>query len=67
MANADTPRGFWPVRHLTGGLIRANEYAILSTLAENIFKGDMVKLVAGGEIQVAAAGDRVLGALHGCE
>jgi len=66
MANADNPRGFTPVRHLTGGTIRANEYRIADDYATAIFAGDLVKLVAGGGIEVAAAGDRVLGVFQGC-
>ena len=67
MANADTPRGFWPLRHLTGGTVRLAEYTIASAYGTDIFKGDMVKLVAGGGIEVAAAGNRVLGVFHGVE
>ena len=32
MANADVARGFWPLRHLTGGTIRTSEYAIAVVL-----------------------------------
>ena len=67
MANADTPRGFWPVRHLTGGTIRANQYLIASGATGNIFSGDAVKLVAGGGIEVAAAGERIVGVFEGVE
>ena len=67
MANADTPRGFWPLRHLTGGTIRANVYPIATGYATGIFRGDMVKLVAGGGIESAAAGNRVLGVFDGVE
>lgn len=65
MANTDAPRGFWPIRHLTGGVIRAREYLIASAYAANIFSGDLVKLVAGGGIEVAAAGARVVGVFEG--
>jgi len=51
MANADTPRGLWPIRHLSGGTIRAEEFTIISTLAENIFKGDLVNIAASGGIE----------------
>ena len=67
MANTDAPRGFWPVRHLTGGTIRASEYTIASAYATAIFMGDMVKLVAGGGIEIAAAGARVIGVFQGVE
>ena len=65
MANADVPRGFWPIRHLTGGTIRTNEYAIATGYGTNIFKGDVVKLVAGGGIELAAAGNRFVGGFKG--
>ena len=54
MANSDTPRGFWPIRHLTGGTIRQSEYTIATGYATALFKGDIVKLVAGGGIEAAA-------------
>jgi hypothetical protein len=31
MANADTPNGFIPLRHLTGGVIRPQEYPIANS------------------------------------
>jgi|TARA_Y100000034_G_scaffold136836_1_gene216217 hypothetical protein len=67
MANTDSARGFWPVKHLTGGLIRANKHTIATGFATNIFKGDVVKLVAAGGIEDADAGDRVLGIFNGVE
>ena len=65
MANSDTPRGFWPVRHLTGGTIRQSTYTMASGYATNIFSGDVVKLVAGGGIEAAAAGNRFVGVFAG--
>ena len=65
MANTDAPRGLWPVRHLSGGTIRVNTYPIATGYATNIFTGDVVKLVAGGGIEVAAAGNRFLGVFAG--
>lgn len=65
MANADAARGFWPIRHLTGGTIRASEHTIASAYNTNIFKGDAVKLVAAGGIEAAAAGNRILGIFAG--
>ena len=67
MANADAARGFWPVRHLSGGTNRSNEYGIASAYATNIFKGDLVKLVAAGTIEAAAAGNRFVGVFDGVE
>lgn len=55
MANVDNPRGFWPIRHLSGGEIRTNEYIVTTSAA--IYKGDVLKVVAGGTVEVAAATD----------
>jgi hypothetical protein len=57
MPNVDAANGFWPSRHLQGGVIRANEYEIADAYASNIFSGDAVKLATTGYIQVAAPGD----------
>lgn len=65
MANDDTPRGFWPIRHLAGGTIRLTEFLIASAYNTNIFRGDVVKLVAGGGIELAAAGNRFVGVFQG--
>ena len=67
MANVDAAFGAKPVRHLTGGVIRANEYKIVKEYAANVFTGDLVKLAATGYIQVAAAGNRLLGVFAGCK
>ena len=68
MANADAPRGFWPLRHLSGGsMARTSPYTIASTYGTNIFRGDVVKLVAGGGIELAAAGDRFIGVFDGVQ
>ena len=49
MANVDAAFGLAPVRHLSGnGYSRANVYTIASGLAENIFTGDAVILIADG-------------------
>ena len=67
MANADTPKGFWPLRHLTGGTIRTSEFAIASGYGTGIFRGDIVKLVAGGGIEISAAGARSVGVFNGVQ
>ena len=48
MANVDAAFGFVPVRQMSGNAPRANKYTIASGLAENIFKGDLVILIASG-------------------
>ena len=58
MANTDRPMGFRPLRHLSGGEIRAEEY--IATTSQNIYKGDVVKLVAGGTVEECDAADGVL-------
>ena len=67
MANIDAAFGAKPLRHLTGGVIRANEWKIIKEYGTNVFTGDFVKLVAAGYIEAAAAGDRMLGVFAGCK
>lgn len=52
--------------HIGGTPNRLAEYPIASEYAANIFVGDFVKLASDGTIQVAAAGDRLLGVFQGC-
>ena len=67
MANKDAAFGFKPTRHLTGGLIRAEEYAIAANHGTSIFSGQVVEAVAAGGIEQAAAGDtQQLGVFGGC-
>lgn len=59
MANVDFPRGLWPIRLLNGGCdFTANTYVM--TTGQTIYRGDIVKVVAGGTITVAAATDGAL-------
>ena len=51
MANVDAAFGFVPVRALSGNAMRTNKYTITSTLAENIFNGDLVMLHTDGTLQ----------------
>ena len=53
MANKDAAFGFRPVRHLTGGEIRTNEYKIAANYDSNIFTGQPVLAVTAGGIEVA--------------
>ena len=59
MANKDAAFGFRPVRHLSGGLIRTNEYAIAANYGTSIFQGQCVIAVTAGGIEAAAAGNVV--------
>ena len=67
MANKDAAFGFRPTRHLTGGEIRTEEYAIAANHGTSIFTGQVVEAVAGGGIEQAAAGDtQQVGVFGGC-
>jgi hypothetical protein len=52
MARADAPFGFMPY----GTILRKQEYAV-NAAATALFKYDMVKLAAGGDVDRATAGD----------
>lgn len=70
MANTNAPQGFKPLRHLAGGVIRANEYLIATSgttgFNDNIFTGDAVAINGDGTIEVAVAGAVALGIFAGC-
>ena len=70
MANKDAAFGFRPVRHLTGGLIRTNEYKIAANYGTSIFMGTPVLAVTGGGIEVAddssGTPSVILGIFAGC-
>ena len=65
MANKDAAFGFKPTRHLTGGKIRAEEFAIAANYGSNIFNGQVVEAVTAGGIEAAAAGDTQLAGVFG--
>ena len=56
-ANTDAPFGAMPY----DGTLRIRPYNKVVGYATRIFPGDFVTLVAAGNVQVAAAGDRLLG------
>ena len=70
MANKDVAFGFRPVRHLTGGLIRTNEYKIAANYGTSIFQGTPVLAVTAGGIEVAddssGTPSVILGIFGGC-
>ena len=68
MANVDNPNGATPVRHLTGGVIRQNEYSIASAYATAIYNGDWVGLsdADGRNIERSAAAGTPVGVFQGC-
>lgn len=55
MANTDFPHGLEPAYHLLGGAIRTLDFTL--TTGETVYKGDLIKGVAGGTVQASAAGD----------
>lgn len=66
MANADIPRGFVPLRHRGGGLIRANEYPIASGYNTAIYTGDAV-ILSSGKLAIGADDSAtILGIFVGC-
>jgi enhancing lycopene biosynthesis protein 2 len=58
MANTDKPTGFRPIRHLTGGEIRTERRVL--TASATVYPGDVVKAVAGGSVEAAAADDGII-------
>ena len=67
MANVDAAFGFVPIRHMSGNAPRTNKYTIASTLAENIFKGDLVIVVAAGTLTPHTATEtNNIGVFDGC-
>lgn len=66
MPNVNSPVGLVPRKHANGGQPRANSYQIASALASNIYRGSAVKPVnTNKRIDVAAAGNRLIGVFHG--
>lgn len=61
MANVDNPIGFWPVRHLAGGVLRTNTYKVKASTT--IYQGDLLIGDATGTVTPATvdAGAIVIG------
>jgi hypothetical protein len=68
MANTNAPFGLRPIRHQTGGQIRASEYSIASGYSTSIFTGDVVEMTGTGKNveQAAAANADNIGVFAGC-
>jgi len=70
MANKDAAFGFKPARHLSGGEIRTQEYAIAANYATSVFTGTPVIGVTAGGINIAVDSSGspglVLGIFGGC-
>lgn len=66
MANPDAPFGFRPYKHVSGGTPgRLNEYTLSTAYNTSLFKGDLVKTDSSGNLNIAAAGDQVVGVFWG--
>lgn len=67
MANENTPRGFKPVRMVSGAPYNGslNSYKIANAYAANVFAGDPVKLLTTGYINVAGVTDQIRGIFAG--
>lgn len=66
MSSTNAPFGLKAVYH-PSGLVRAEQGTITSGYNAGILQGQLVKIVADGSIQAAAAGDRSIGAFNGVE
>ena len=71
MANKDAAFGFRPTRHLTGGEVRTNEYAIAANFGTSIYTNQPVVGVTAGGIQHAIDTSTgtvglILGTFGGC-
>ena len=67
MPSTSAPFGLKPVNHTSGAPIRVEEMTILSTYNTSIYQGSPVKIHTDGTINMAAAGDRMIGCFIGCE
>lgn len=70
MTNPNAPFGLRPLRHLFGGVIRDNKYAIADQYGTALYLGDPVVCTGTGKnIGIAAAGasDKITGVFNGCE
>ena len=67
MANVNAPNGFTPLRHLTGGVIRPQEYPIANGYAATLASGDLVTMTTDGTVIRGTAGGNALGVFYGVE
>ena len=67
MANTDAPRGAVPIKHLDGSPYNGalGKYLIASAYNTTIYFGDFAKMTATGYVELAAAGNTILGVLPG--
>jgi hypothetical protein len=68
MANVDRPNGLTPVRHLSGGTIRASVYSIAAAYATKIHSGSLVSRTGTGRnVQLCDTDGPAVGVFAGCE
>jgi hypothetical protein len=68
MANPNAPFGFKVHSHGSGGTPgRGNEYTLSTAYATSLFEGDVVKTDGSGNLNIAAAGDAIVGVFRGVE
>lgn len=70
MANPNAPFGLRPVRHMFGGVVRANEYNIADQYGTALYLGDPVVATGTGKnigIASAATSAKLTGVFAGCE
>ena len=66
MANPNAPFGFRPWNQGSGGTPgRLNEYTLSTAYNTSLFDGDLVKTDGSGNLNIAAAGNQVVGVFHG--
>ena len=67
MANPDAPFGFKVVKSRTGNASNMlNEYVIASGYGTSMYTGDAVKLDGSGQVNIGAAGAKLVGIFQGC-
>jgi hypothetical protein len=68
MANVDRPNGLTPVRHLSGGTIRASVYSIAADYGTKIHSGSLVSRTGTGRnVALSDADGPAVGVFAGCE
>ena len=66
MANPNAPFGFRPWNHGSGGTpARLTEYTLSTAYNTALYDGDLVKTDGSGNLNIAAAGNQVVGVFHG--
>lgn len=65
MPSTSAAFGLRPVNHTSGAPVRVEEMTIASGYASAIYEGTPVKIGTNGTIEVAAAGDRLIGCFRG--